>query len=226
MLLDHLVSATAADYVPEIEEDIGKLELKKQRAEKNFVGIDEATPAQTLDAQMKTADWLDELTGEDDEVIISRAQEQKAAETFAALATHDPDAKNRLLTMQVPEEIRATVAMVSAYQWRFVEQAEQLRNMAVTKIVAETDHPDAKVRLKALEMLGKVTEVALFTERVEVKKTDLSDDELAEKIRQKLSKYMGRADIVDVEMKENEAPPPEEDVGIVKTIGEDGVVER
>ena len=192
MLLDHLVSANAADYVPEIQEDAG-----------HFVSLEKLTAAQTLDAQLNTANWLKEITGEDD-TILNKAQEQKAAEAFTSLTLDAPEAKNHLLNMQVPEEIRSTVAMVSAYQWKFLDQAEELRSMAVTKIIQETDHPDARIRLKALELLGKVTEVALFTDRVEIKHTEMSDDELTEKIREKLSRYMGKVDIVDARMVENE----------------------
>jgi hypothetical protein len=85
--------------------------------------------------------------------------------------------------------------------------------MAVAKIVKETDHPDARIRLKALDMLGKVTEVALFTERVEVKKTDLSDEELEKRIKEKLGRYMGKADIVDVDAidLDKELPGPEDE---------------
>lgn len=195
MLLDHLVSANAADFVPEIE-----------TGAESFTALEKLTPAQTLQAQAKTSDWLKELTEEDD-TIISQAQEQKAAQAFTALTTQDPKAKEKLLQMQVPEEIRSTMAMVSAYQWRFVEQAENLRSMAVTKIVEETNHPDARIRLKALEMLGKVTEVALFTDRLEVKKTDVTEEELNARIREKLERYMGKVDVVDVEPNEiNEKP--------------------
>lgn len=192
MLLDHLVSANAADYVPEIQEDAG-----------HFVSLEKITAAQTLDAQLNTANWLKEITGEDD-TILNKAQEQKAAEAFTSLTLDAPEAKNHLLNMQVPEEIRSTVAMVSAYQWKFLDQAQELRSMAVTKIIQETDHPDARIRLKALELLGKVTEVALFTDRVEIKHTEMSDDELTEKIREKLSRYMGKVDVVDVRMVESE----------------------
>lgn len=192
MLLAHLVNENAAEFVPEIE-------LGDEGA--SFIKVEKLDAAQTLQAQAKTADWLKELTDEDDSVI-SRAQEQNAASAFTALTTQDPNAKNKILQMQVPEEIRSTMAMVSAYQWRFVEQAEELRSMAVTKIVEETNHPDARIRLKALEMLGKVTEVALFTDRLEVKKTDVSEEELNIRIRQKLEKYMGKADIVDIETNE------------------------
>ena len=194
MLLDHLVSANAADYVPEIQEDAGL-----------FIPLEKLNAAQTLDAQIHTTDWLKEITGNDDS-ILNKAQEQKAADAFTSLTLDAPDAKNQLLSMQVPEEIRSTVAMVSTYQWKFLEQAESLRSMAVTKIIQETDHPDARIRLKALELLGKVTEVALFMDRVEVKHTEMSDEELTEKIREKLSRYMGKVDIVDATIvSENEA---------------------
>lgn len=194
MLLSHLVSASAADYEPEIEEGNG-----------DTTPIEKLTAAQTLNAQLNTSEWLKEVSGDDDH-IINKVQEQKVGETFAALATNDPSAKAKLLEMQVPEEIRATVAMVSTYQWKFLEQAEQLRNMAVTKIVQETDHPDARIRLKALEMLGKVTEVALFTDRIEVKRAELSDDELEKRIKAKLDRAAG---VVEAEFKEI-APEEEE----------------
>jgi hypothetical protein len=94
--------------------------------------------------------------------------------------------------------------MVTAYQWKFVEQAEELRSMAVSHIVKEIQHPDARIRLKALEMLGKVTEVALFTDRVSVKSEDVSDEELDKRIKEKLGKYMGAVDVVATEVKEIE----------------------
>ena len=47
-------------------------------------------------------------------------------------------------------------------------------------------------------MLGRITEVALFTERVEVKKADMSDTEIDKKIKEKLNKFMGVVDVEDV----------------------------
>lgn len=196
MLLSHLVSANAADYVPEIEAGEGPM-----------TPIEKLDAAQTLNAQLKTSEWMKEISSEDDE-IISQVQEHKVGEAFAALSTNAPEAKNKLLEMQVPEEIRATVAMVSAYQWKFLEQAEQLRNMAVAKIVKETDHPDARIRLKALDMLGKVTEVALFTDRIEIKRTELSDEDLEKRIKAKLDRVSG---VVDAEFKEMDEVLPSED---------------
>lgn len=187
MFLEHLVTASAADYVPEL---IG--------AEVDFTPLEKLSTAQTLDAQIKTSQWLSQFDDED-EAILNEAQQQKVTDTFNALTRSDPLAKQKLLQLDLPEEIKTAVGMVTAYQWKFVEQAEELRSMSVAKIVKETDHPDAKVRLKALELLGKVTEVALFTERVSVKNEEVSDEELDARIKEKLGKYMGAVDVVDVE---------------------------
>jgi hypothetical protein len=187
LFLEHLVTASAADFVPDILPD-----------NTPFTELNTTTPAQTLSAQKKTSDWLSQFD-DDDEATITEAQEEKVVDTFNALIRHDPDAKNKLLQLDLPEEIKTAVGMVTAYQWKFVEQAESLRSMAVSHIVKEVSHPDARIRLKALEMLGKVTEVALFTDRVQVKSEDVTDEELDARIKEKLGKYMGVVDVVDVE---------------------------
>jgi hypothetical protein len=187
LFLEHLVSASAADFVPDIMSDSAP-----------FTAAESLTSAQTLSAQHKTSQWLKDFEDEDDE-ILSEAQQEKVVDAFNALTTQDPRAKQRLLELDLPEEIKSAVGMVTAYQWKFVEQAESLRSMSVAKIVKETDHPDARIRLKALELLGKVTEVALFTDRISVKSEEVSDEELDARIKEKLGRYMGAVDVVDVE---------------------------
>ena len=187
MFLEHLVSASAADFVPDILSESSP-----------FTPAESLTTAQTLSAQHKTSQWLSEFQDEDDE-ILSEAQQEKVADAFNALTTSDPRAKQKLMQLDLPEEIKAAVGMVTAYQWKFVEQAEELRSMAVANIVKEVHHPDARIRLKALELLGKVTEVALFTDRVAIKSEDVTDEELDARIKEKLGRYMGAVDVVDVE---------------------------
>lgn len=188
MFLEHLVTASAADYTPEI-----------QTGTDSFTPItDKTTPTEIFSAQIKTSEWLKEIADEDDE-ILTKAQEERVTQTFDALVKADPRAKERLLELDLPEEIKSAVGMVTAYQWKFVEQAQELRSMAVSHIVKEIQHPDARIRLKALEMLGKVTEVALFTDRIAVKNEEVSDEELEARIKEKLGRYMGVVDVVDVE---------------------------
>jgi hypothetical protein len=186
LFLEHLVTASAADFTPELVSG------------SDFDPLENLTPAQTMSSQIKTSEWLSQFD-EEDEDVLTQAQEEKVADTFNALTRQDPDAKSKLLQLDLPEEIKAAVGMVTAYQWKFVEQAENLRSMSVAKIVKETEHPDARIRLKALEMLGKVTEVALFTDRIAVKSEDVTDEELDARIKEKLGKYMGVVDVVDAE---------------------------
>jgi hypothetical protein len=148
---------------------------------------------------------MEKLGIDDDDAALKEANHKAAQKVFTALATSAPveETKTQLTTIKTPEAVRHLVAMLSAYDWEFVEQAKNLRGMAVAKILEETNHPDARIRLKALDMLGRVTEVALFTERIEVKKTDLSDTEIDKKIKEKLNKFMGVVDVEDV----YETPP-------------------
>lgn len=199
MLLQHLLTADEADYVPTPEESLS-----------SFTPLEKLSPAETLNGKIKTTDFLAEIVA-DDEEKISEASETRAVEAFNSIVAQSPDAKQKILELQLPEEVRSSVAMLSQYQWKFVQQAEELRSMAVSKIVKETDHPDARIRLKALDMLGKVTEVALFTERVEVKKAELSDAELEARIREKLGKYMGKAHVIDAQVKEIEEDDGDDD---------------
>ena len=84
----------------------------------------------------------------------------------------------------------------------------------MAKLVEETTNSSANIRLKALVALGKVTEVGLFTDKIEIKKDELTDTELDQRIKDKLSKFMGVVDILEVtdaDPIEAPAPTPEPD---------------
>ena len=59
--------------------------------------------------------------------------------------------------------------------------------------------------------LGKVTEVGLFTEQIEVKKVEMSDAEVEQRIKDKLAKFMGVIDVVDVSERPDEIPAESND---------------
>ena len=181
-MLDHLL-----DFEPPVVEATGK----------DVSGLDRATPDQILNAQVNTTKWLEKLGVEDDQKILQEAEAKAARTVFATLANNATPAetKNQLTLLKTPESVRHLVTLLSAYDWEFVEQAKQMRGMAVAKIIEETNHPDARIRLKAIEMLGRVTEVALFTDRLEVKKTDLTDAEIDQKLQDKLDKLLNVIDV-------------------------------
>jgi hypothetical protein len=192
-MLEHLING---EFEPEIvEQTMAKLQL-----------FQDAEPAQIVDAQVTTAQWLKDLELGDEEAQ-SKADAQAARQSFASLVTGQPpqNTQQALANIKAPAAVQHLVGMLTAYDWAFVEQAKELRGFAVAKILEEVEHPDARIRLKALDMLGKVTEVALFTERIEVKKTEMSDVELEARIKDKLNRFMGVIDVVDVVEDKDEA---------------------
>jgi hypothetical protein len=186
-LFEHLVNAEDADFVP-----------SPSAATHSFVPDEDATPADILDSKIKTKEWLEEL-GVNDDAVIDEAQKKAAQQAFAALTTplSNEAQKKALATVSVPAAVKHLVGMLTAYDWAFVEQAKELRGYCVSQLVEETKHPDAKVRLRAVELLGKVSEIALFTERVEIKKTELSDAELQAEIDRRLGKYESLMKVVE-----------------------------
>lgn len=143
------------------------------------------TAQDLLGAQMATSDFLD------DDTPLTPRDASLARQSFASLLTADAEtAKQAALNLKTPAAVQHTVAMLSAYDWDFVEQAKQIRGYVVAKITDETTHPDARIRLRALELLGKVTEVAAFTERSEVVHKSASSEELDNRLRERLKKLL------------------------------------
>ena len=191
-LLDHLQTI---EFEPEVLD----------APDDGFVSLKKTTAHTLLDAQINTADWLKELGAEDDESIEQTAQASAAREAFTALTTGAPDPKTAVAKINTPPAVRKLVTMLSAYDWQFVEEAGKIRGKAVAQLVEEMEHPDARIRLKAIELLGKVTEIGLFTERVSIKKEELADHELDERIREKLAQLQKTIEVEAEEKEERNA---------------------
>ena len=185
----------------------------------SVVPLTQATPDDIVGAQLNTAEWLEKMGAPTTDQAQAAAATAAAQHAFQSLTTQTPEEQRKaLVQLKTPAAVRHLTGMLTAYDWEFVEQAKELRGYAVSQILEETKHPDAKIRLKALDMLGRVTEVALFTDRVEVKKADLSDAELEAKIKDKINRFMQVTDVIDVvesqdvvdEAPQNNEPTPDE----------------
>lgn len=151
--------------------------------------VEHATPAEMTEAMFNTANLLEELGIPSDADIDERMQRQEAREAFSVI-NYDPDdehQKAQLARLKSIKGVHHLVAMLSAYDFEFIEKAKELRGYTVAKILELTENNDPKVRLKALKMLGDVTEVGLFTTKVEVKNTHhLDEEEIDRRLQEKL----------------------------------------
>ena len=83
------------------------------------------------------------------------------------------------------------------------------------KLILETENPDAKIRIRALELLGKISDVGLFSEKSEVTITHQSTDDLKAKLRKKLEKLAEPEDkIEDAVVIEGESFNVDDELGI------------
>jgi hypothetical protein len=165
-----------------------------------FVKLDAAAPDEMLSAQVSTANLLAELGVEDDDEIVRDQQTTAARKAFNFLTTNaeTTEQKTALAQLKTPAAVRHITGMLAAYDWEFIQQAQEIRGYTVAKLFEETQNPNASIRLKALVALGKVTEIGLFTEKIEVKKPDMTDGELDQRIKDKLAKFMGVVDAIEV----------------------------
>jgi hypothetical protein len=71
-----------------------------------------------------------------------------------------------------------------------VQSAAQLRLYVTNRLIADSAHPDPRVRLRCYELLGKISDVGLFTDKTEVTMRHRPTEELEQLLRERLMKTL------------------------------------
>lgn len=176
----------------------------EQLLDPDFEPVEKASPNALLGAQINVAaEWDDEpLT---DASFTSPNGRALAQQAFTALVGNAPTDKKRedVLSLKTPEAVRHLVGMLSAYDWDFVEEAKKIRGYVVAKLMEETTHSDARIRLRALQLVGTITEVASFTERSEVVHKQENSSDVEERLRARLKSLLPPTlEVQDAEVRE------------------------
>jgi len=96
-----------------------------------------------------------------------------------------------------PASLVLTNSILQEFGRSVATSAVQIRHLVTNKLLLESENPDAKVRMRALELLGKISDVSLFAEKSEVTITHQSTDDLRAKLRQKLEKLVNPSEMLD-----------------------------
>lgn len=96
-----------------------------------------------------------------------------------------------------PESAAYVDAVLRTYDMQVVGEAKRLRNFVTNKLILEAENNDPRVRLRALELLGKISDVGLFSERTEVTVTNRSTSELEQVLRAKLDRLLNKEAATD-----------------------------
>lgn len=105
----------------------------------------------------------------------------------------DPEAASKAFSAKTiaqtpPAALQLTHKILEDYGHSIVQSSVQIRHMVVNKLVQETENPDPRIRVKALELLGKMSDVGLFTERSEVTVTHQSTEDLRAQLKARLNR--------------------------------------
>jgi hypothetical protein len=123
------------------------------------------------------------------------AEDKDTAAALAVSYAENPDKTSKAATIKrvgklTPATLLLTDRILKDFGHSVVESAAQVRHLVTNKLIEETENPDPRVRIRALELLGKISDVGLFAEKTEVTITHQTTDDLRERLRQKLVKLV------------------------------------
>ena len=104
----------------------------------------------------------------------------------------------RIGTM-TPAALRQVDHLLKQFGSAVVGDAVQIRAYVTNRLLEESNNADPRIRMKALELLGKIGDVGLFAERTEVTVTHQTTDDLRETLRAKLGKLV-KDEVIDAEV--------------------------
>lgn len=111
-----------------------------------------------------------------------------------------------------PAVILHLEALLESYDYDVVQDAKRLRAYVTNRLLEESNNPDPKIRLRALENLGKISDVGLFVERRELVVSQKSEQELEAELKERLSQLLNPEDVIDVTPRDpgdaQDAQPP------------------
>ena len=96
-----------------------------------------------------------------------------------------------------PGAILKLEALLTHYDHEFLGANRRIANYVTNKLLEETESEDPKVRLKALELLGKRRGVNLFSDQLEISIKQKSTADLEGELVTLLEKYMGNAEVIE-----------------------------
>ena len=109
-------------------------------------------------------------------------------------------------------------ALLNEYDRQVVKDVFQLRTYITNRLIEISGCGSTKEELKALELLGKISDVGLFVEKSEINITMTSPAQIEHAIKEKLNRLLGRenieideAEFEEDEFEEEELPEEEEE---------------
>ena len=132
-------------------------------------------------------------------------EDEDVAARIAVAYADDPEKTSKKATPKrlatlTPASLVLTGNILTEFGQSVVQSAVTVRHLVTNKLILETENADPRVRIRALELLGKISDVGLFAEKSEVTVTHQSTDDLKQKLRTKLEKLVNPTLAVEQEI--------------------------
>jgi|TARA_R110002020_G_scaffold219265_1_gene427109 hypothetical protein len=126
-------------------------------------------------------------------------EDEDTAARLAIAYADDPEKTSKKVTAKkaaklTPASIVLTNNILQEFGHSVAESATQIRYLVTNKLLLESENDDPRIRIRALELLGKISDVGLFAEKTEVTVTHQSTEDLRNKLRGKLEKLVQPVD--------------------------------
>ena len=157
-----------------------------------YIVQDEETKTFTdeLAVTANTLDLLEELgAGPDIDPETARAEK--------SLVENALKKQNKKAMQSISTAAYAAREFIKDYANQVSADVNEVRSAITTKLLALANCGDPKFELKAIELLGKHSDIALFTERSEITINHKSSADLEEAIKERVKRLLN-ADVVDV----------------------------
>ena len=155
-----------------------------------FAGAEELDPKILALSRQNTARTLRDVSPEQDpEIEAPQAREAAYRLSNPTLFTpaEQRNALNELTTIPATAKL---CALLDEYDYNFMHEASKVRNLVIAKLLEEAAQGRGPAKIRALELLGKIRGVDLFTERVESTTKIVPDDRLDDELRARLAKVI------------------------------------
>ena len=123
---------------------------------------------------------------------LTPSADDKATATQLALGyAENPDDTSQAVSNKrgaglPPASLVLVSNILDEFGQKIVKEAVHIRHLVTNKLLLLSDSKDPRVKLRALDMLGKISDVGLFADKLQVEVTHKSSDELRDALKGKL----------------------------------------
>lgn len=136
---------------------------------------------------------VQELANNGLQVAINEADKAQARSLFAA-------SKAPALKTTTPGAIVHLESILNEWDQEVLDVGRRLRNYVTNRFILESTDPDPKVRLKALENLGRLSNVGSFSDRIDITVTHRTIHDIESDLKKTLELFTG--EVIDITPKE------------------------